>query len=426
MQAVVLFVGVFFFATGLSLVASLVTGEWGSINISQTRAILSIGAMAGMIWVLVDTGRNGWRKKDLKLGGKIAGVIAVLKILHIFGIGITLVRIASGGYSLDEDIMLLLLAGINVIGWLVWRKAPRNWLIISMATIDIVLIIGYMLLLWGASPDAGARVIIYLTGQAFMTGFIIIFALQARFRRKKWNQYEHFADEAIGGKFRNTESVPVTWLLNGLNDAKLAIRRVCATALAEQPYPEAIQGIAKTLDRKPPVFWLDTREAATQWKLFSKEAAPALKQIQERNAPYVQAYPHVYCIRCLSKAVLRHAQRGRPYVLCPKCTRDDRLEAGVKRVLGTLGPCERTEREDSDLRIGLWDADKKTVRRAQIDEMLIVGSSEDFPMDWAINAFVQNFENNIHNRGKKMKINWKNPELVSENSKQILKEIELP
>lgn len=99
-----------------------------------------------------------------------------------------------------------------------------------------------------------------------------------------------------------------------------------------------------------------------------------------------QDLPHVYCTRCNARYLIQ-TQYDWSWLICKVCKKNDRLQAGIRKVIGEIGGVTEARLIDGHYHINLWSISEHAATRAEIDVLKIVGG-KNLPYDWAVDKVV--------------------------------------
>ena len=137
---------------------------------------------------------------------------------------------------------------------------------------------------------------------------------------------------------------------------------------------------------------------------------------------YRTAFPDLYCKTCLSRAEEQSFKEWQ-WVRCKRCHDVTDLMIGIQRVIGEIGGTPKWLRQENYLRLNLWDQELKTVQRAEIDELRIVGGIN-IDYDWAISAVVQKIQNQVETREGQIKVKINGELHLAQNTKHLLRSLD--
>lgn len=133
-----------------------------------------------------------------------------------------------------------------------------------------------------------------------------------------------------------------------------------------------------------------------------------------------QHFPNVFCERDLQRAVIKEIN-GCRFIRCPHCFSVKHLVYPVEHVVGLIGGEADGKLENGKIHFAYWNADSKTVSKAQVDEIRI----SDIPnLDWAVAATVEKLEN--EHPVPKPRIIVENGVTLSPNSLEIIENYNQP
>lgn len=128
---------------------------------------------------------------------------------------------------------------------------------------------------------------------------------------------------------------------------------------------------------------VDDRKKALQIMAEQDVLAILLPQL-----PLRRAFPNLYCKTCHATA-MRYRYGEWDWVECRICEKSGDLEIGVRQVFGVIGAEEDWQLDaKGTLHLRIWDAEKRTVVLADIQELHVIGG-KDIDYDWAISATLE-------------------------------------
>ena len=162
---------------------------------------------------------------------------------------------------------------------------------------------------------------------------------------------------------------------------------------------------------------LGRRESETR----QAELIEIINDIVDSQMLLKQAYPHLLCTNCHTRAEEHHHGRW-TYVLCRHCGDVVDLITDVNKVVGRIGNFPRSAHEDGVYYLNVWNRGKNKAIFADLDELEIQGRCK-FNYDWAVSAVVAQLREHIADPDWTIPVTLrKNPPLDA-NSRKLLDEI---
>ncbi len=131
------------------------------------------------------------------------------------------------------------------------------------------------------------------------------------------------------------------------------------------------------------------------------------------------AFPDLYCSVCHSRAA-QSEYLDWNWVYCKVCGEAKDLQLGVKTVTAQVGGEQVHALEDGILTIAVWDEERKTAKTIEADVLEIIGG-RDINYDWAVSAVVQALHHRQELNAPPIKLVFKNPPVLDQNTKLLLK-----
>jgi hypothetical protein len=241
--------------------------------------------------------------------------------------------------------------------------------------------------------------------------------------KDKWDAYFESGNLEFPYDLKPTEKTSDSEKIERLSHPQLLVRISAAEALRDSDNPAALGALAQCIEQAPFMYLYHEARVASSWKALKFVAKQSLSTLLDRNKPYLDAFPQVYCTRDNRWAIREVTPGGTPYVLCPVCQKHDALQSGIQQVIGQIGNGGITPPAHT-LKVRVWEEAFQCVNEADITELHIITEDPDLSPDWAASAFVQHFENNSRNKDRKIPIRIDHPERLEPNTLAILQTIQ--
>ncbi len=135
-----------------------------------------------------------------------------------------------------------------------------------------------------------------------------------------------------------------------------------------------------------------------------------------------RAFRHVYCRDCYAWAEQMHFEYW-DWLCCTKCKDAPALVPDVRYVTAQVGEPHAWQLQNGELRLGLWDDEKRHARSGSISALEIVGGS-DINYDWAVSAVVEKLHNENPAYGKDIRVRLINDPKLDKNTLQLLQDLD--
>lgn len=428
MKIAIFLLGVLTFPSGMMYIYNYYSNSESSLNFFLIYPFLIILLSLGFLASILFSVFNGWSEKELKAVTKMSLALLVIKTIFIVIVGHNnflgeLIGM-PGANSTSIGLVLLAWLGLNIAANFFYPNKPTKWVLGLWFGLNIAIGLGMVFLVGQNNFMPFGATVVMVFSRMFLLGILLLLTFRHYSLRKKWDAYL-----AKGNITLLEDLLPVTVItdekrIERLSHLQLVVRVAAADTLRYSENPEAIPALARAVEGAPFLYFLEETKVASGWKALKKVARDSLQTLQGKNQPFLDSFPHVYCNRDHRWAIKEETPGGTEYVLCPQCRKHDALSTGIQKVVGLIGHPEDIKMQDGTLAIPVWDNASQSILPAEISELAIYPETPGLQADWAVSAFIQHFQNDIRNEGRKIPIHVEQPALLAPNTLALLKGIE--
>jgi|GEM_PF-2209570 len=267
-------------------------------------------------------------------------------------------------------------------------------------------------LTWALRKNAGAaRVLMQAAWETGEKGFCLQAIEGAQYLQSPWTI------EFMAGPVRKSD----------YNENRLEIKagkkkRGIRKAKFTGPEVDSLENLKRLVNQN--YFWrwfalFSQRKIGRQ--LLDKERGRFNKELENaflHQADLCASFPRVYCLKDNTFGEMKK-EAGWQYVTAPVSGDFRDMKAGVRMVIGTIGPNQKVEFEQGILRIPLWDERLSKAKPVPLN-VIDIQAGGAFNYDWAVSAVLEAMRNRFPTSNLKYKVHIDTSIGLSDNTRALL------